>query len=117
MPVDPRDSGRWRRLRAQVRAGVTHCNECNRLLDHTRPRTSAYPSVDHVIPIEHGGDPFALTNLRVICTGCNSRKSARIRNGTATTTSTYQAARPTRAHRQCPIHGDTCGLGWHSRDW
>ena len=112
---DPRDSGRWRRLRAQIRAGVTNCNQCGRALDHTRPRASTYPTLDHIVPLAHGGDPFDRNNIRVICGGCNSRKSARIRNGTATPTRAPIAPMPP-TRQVCPGHGADCP-GWHSQAW
>ena len=33
--------------------------------------------VDHVRPIQHGGDPWDRDNLQVLCRGCHVRKTRR----------------------------------------
>lgn len=36
--------------------------------------------VDHIIPLEQGGDPMALANLQLLCSGtdrCHAKKTAR----------------------------------------
>ena len=32
--------------------------------------------VDHVVPLEAGGEPWALENLQALCAGCHIRKTA-----------------------------------------
>ena len=31
-------------------------------------------SVDHIVELQDGGDPFALANLQAACVSCNTRK-------------------------------------------
>ena len=80
-PVDPRDSGRWRALRAQLRATATHCAICQVLLDHHNPRSLRYPTVDHIQPLHLRPDlAFTPSNLRVVCASCNFAGGARLSN-------------------------------------
>jgi 5-methylcytosine-specific restriction endonuclease McrA len=77
MPADPRDSGRWRSLRAQLRRAATVCAICGGPLDHNaKPRSRFYPSIDHIVPLSQGGDPFDQANLRVAHYGCNASRGA-----------------------------------------
>ena len=32
--------------------------------------------VDHVVPLDKGGDPWALDNLQALCRGCHIEKTA-----------------------------------------
>jgi 5-methylcytosine-specific restriction endonuclease McrA len=65
----------WRRARAYVLRHQTICHLCGQPVDKTltwpNPRSA---SVDHVIPLEAGGPPLALTNLRLAHLTCNSSK-------------------------------------------
>ena len=58
---------RWARVRLAVfhRAGF-RCEKCNR---------AGRLECDHRIPLERGGDPWALTNLQALCRGCHIEKS------------------------------------------
>ena len=77
-PADPRDSGKWRALRARMRRTATHCAICGTLLDHTNPRGKRYPQVDHIVPLDTRPDlAFVPSNLRVLCAGCNCSLGAR----------------------------------------
>lgn len=58
---------RWKRLSARLRRAQPFCSECGTRYDLT---------VDHVMPLAHGGDPFDETNLDVLCRSCNGRKGA-----------------------------------------
>lgn len=33
-------------------------------------------TIDHITPLHLGGDPYAITNLQVLCRACNGRKGA-----------------------------------------
>ena len=40
--------------------------------------TAGYPeAVDHILSIKAGGDPWAQSNLRALCTACHNRKAKR----------------------------------------
>lgn len=59
------DTLRWRRVRAQALArDEGHCT-CSRLLGGSCG--GGTPHVHHLIPVEDGGDPFALENLATVC--------------------------------------------------
>jgi len=71
----PRPSGRkWMRTRArELLAGEYRCASCGAI--------SLHHHVDHIVPLEQGGDPLAPSNLQVLCTrqsgrGCHETKSA-----------------------------------------
>lgn len=67
-----RRAGRpWRRLRAQILAGNPICAICFR-----RPATT----VDHIVPISHGGRELDPQNCRPACAPCNYAGGARITN-------------------------------------
>lgn len=54
------------------------CYLCHRALDPAAdPFDLLFPTVDHVIPLRHGG-PHTMANVRCACLGCNSRKQDRI---------------------------------------
>lgn len=70
------DSPRWRRLQAAVlrqwvRVHGWLCPGAGR---------PAHPShdltVDHIVAVAAGGDPWAPSNLQVLCRSCNGRKAA-----------------------------------------
>ena len=61
-----RPAARWRRLRlAVMSASGWRCALC--------PRSAR--EVDHIVPLDRGGDPWALDNLQAICRGCHVRKT------------------------------------------
>ena len=67
--LDPR---RWRRVRRLIldRDGW-RCRACG--------KASGRLQVDHVVPIDRGGEPWALDNLQALCggrNGCHARKTA-----------------------------------------
>jgi 5-methylcytosine-specific restriction endonuclease McrA len=54
------------------------CHICRRPVDRTAPpRSSASPSIDHVVPLSRGG-AHTLNNVRCAHYGCNSGKCDRI---------------------------------------
>lgn len=62
-------SPRWRHLRTKYLAEHPTCNA---------PRCFALAEdVDHVTPIEDGGEPWNEQNLQALCHACHSRKTAR----------------------------------------
>ncbi|TQL58541.1 HNH endonuclease [Rarobacter faecitabidus] len=71
----------WRRLVAQVcppgsLCEVPACRKPTReIIFGLRPRHPLGPSVDHIVPLEDGGHPTALWNLRPAHYGCNSARA------------------------------------------
>lgn len=62
-------TGRWRALRlAKIKANPI-CEYCNQAIT---------AEVDHVKPIEDGGDPWSWNNLRSACKPCHSHKTATV---------------------------------------
>ena len=62
----------WRKVRHQVIARDPLCVICldeGRLVDTT--------TVDHITPINQGGQRFDLDNLQGLCSSCHNRKSAK----------------------------------------
>ena len=58
--------GTWQKLRRYKLAGDPFCVVCNRSADQ----------VDHIVPINDGGDRLDPQNLQSMCQGCHSRKTA-----------------------------------------
>lgn len=58
---------RWKAVRAQVLAGNPKCAvaTCG----------NAATTVDHIIPLTKGGNPYDLANLQPMCRACNGAKS------------------------------------------
>ncbi|MBN9607842.1 MAG: hypothetical protein BGO26_10235 [Actinobacteria bacterium 69-20] len=74
-----RSTRRWRSLARQVCTPGSLCAKCYEpIVFGLRPSHPLGPSVDHVIPLERGGDPFDLANLVPMHFGCNSSKGAKI---------------------------------------
>ena len=65
--------GTWARIRNQVLVRDAYtCQGCGRV--------SADNEVDHIMPLEQGGHPTALSNLQTLCKGpdgCHAKKTAR----------------------------------------
>jgi len=76
-----RSTARWQKLRAEFLALSTHCARCGQPL---RPDLKApHPlssTVDHIIPIAAGGDPFDWGNLRAMHYGENASLGASFGN-------------------------------------
>jgi 5-methylcytosine-specific restriction endonuclease McrA len=53
------------------------CPICGVEMDDTG-RGSASKSIDHVVPVSQGGEN-TLSNVRVVCFGCNARAGLRLR--------------------------------------
>jgi 5-methylcytosine-specific restriction endonuclease McrA len=61
------DSKRWRLLRLKVIRLHPICQSCKAELSTI---------ADHVVPIEEGGQAWALSNLQGLCARCHSSKTA-----------------------------------------
>src|SRR5262245_29111116 len=62
------DGSKWRKLRALVLAEEPYCAVCG------RPSSE----VDHIVPLQLGGDAYARSNLRGLCKRCNASKGAKV---------------------------------------
>lgn len=103
MPAKPgstartaRSSPRYQRARAAVLTEARHhnlpCALCHQPIDYDiawnqKKPDPGYPTVNHIIPIDHGGDPYDPGNMEPAHLGCNSAHG----NGVKTT------AEPSRA--------------------
>ena len=77
----PRSTARWQRLRAEFLALSTHCAACGRpLLPHLKAPHPLSSTVDHIVPIAAGGDPFDWGNLRAMHYGENASLGASLGN-------------------------------------
>ena len=60
---------KWRRIRAYILSRSNICALCG------KPGAT---TVDHVVPLSLGGDPYDLRNLRPACAACNFRRGNRM---------------------------------------
>ena len=76
--TDPRKTYRWQQLcKTYLQPGAI-CYLCGQPITFgLRPWHPSGPSLDHVIPIEAGGDYFDPSNLAPAHYGCNARKGAK----------------------------------------
>lgn len=87
----PRSDPRYTRARAAVLADAKRlglpCVCCGEPIDYDlkwdSKNASPYPSVNHRIPLAHGGDPFDPENMEPAHYGCNSRLSTGVKNTAA----------------------------------
>ena len=63
---DPRRTKRWQTIRQQILAADDTCHICN---------TPGADSVDHLVPLSKGGEPFDPDNLAPAHNICNKRRS------------------------------------------
>ena len=74
-------------MRRRVLRSETHCAICGQWVDQSLPWLDPMaPQVDHRIPVDKGGDPWARENLTLVHRRCNRAKS----NNTATPLSTVR---------------------------
>lgn len=75
---------RWRQAQQAVFDTETHCWLCGQPVDQRisahGPLAGLARSADHLIQLQHGGDPYARSNLRLCHLGENSARSNRLRN-------------------------------------
>ena len=73
---------RWRRLVDELCVPGSVCGICRGakgpIRFDVRPRHSLSRSLDHIVPLELGGDPFDPSNLQPAHFGCNAGKRDRI---------------------------------------
>ena len=63
------DARRWNVVRRAVFERDNYrCTECGR---------AGRLEVDHTVPLQRGGDPWALDNLQTLCRGCHLTKTRR----------------------------------------
>ena len=62
----------WRKLRAIKLSEEPMCEECARA-----GRLTPAQMVDHIVPINKGGDALDKNNLQSLCNACHARKSAK----------------------------------------
>lgn len=69
----------WNRAKAKIKATATHCIKCGRPLfpDLTYPNRWS-TSIDHIIPLSHGGDALDPNNLGAAHLFCNIREGTAI---------------------------------------
>lgn len=61
---------RWRLVRNAVFGDEPFCRECMK-----EGRETLATCVDHIIPIQDGGDKYARSNLQPLCDSCHSVKT------------------------------------------
>jgi 5-methylcytosine-specific restriction endonuclease McrA len=73
-----RYSRNYRRIRAMVLAGATHCAICGKPLDpHAAPHTPMHSTIDHVVPLSVAPHLAEVaSNMRPAHHGCNSSRGA-----------------------------------------
>lgn len=65
----------WKELRRSVIDAETHCGICGEVVDKSLTGIHKLgPTVDHIIPLEFGGDYYDRDNLRLAHFGCNARQ-------------------------------------------
>lgn len=70
----------WREVSARVYAEESHCWLCAGHVDQRLVSTHRLArSADHLIQLQHGGDPLARANLRLAHIGCNTARSNALR--------------------------------------
>ena len=79
MAGNPRNGRRYRTLCAEVRARREPCWLCGHNIDLTLPATDAWSfTLEHVIPLDKGGDLLDPANARSAHRRCNSAKGNRL---------------------------------------
>lgn len=68
------DSTAWRRVRSIQISTVPYCEAC--YLQHTLTDCTQGAPIDHIVPINHGGDELDSNNLMTLCPAHHDRKSA-----------------------------------------
>lgn len=61
----------WRKLRAVKISQQPFCEECLKSGKYVSANV-----VDHIVPINQGGEPLAFDNLQSLCNRCHNKKSS-----------------------------------------
>lgn len=70
----------WRALKARVHEEESHCWWCGAWVDQTLDRRHPHSrSVDHLIQLQHDGDPLDRANAHLAHRTCNVSRSNRLR--------------------------------------
>lgn len=83
-PPNPvRRTNRWRTLAASLIVDhvADHGWTCPGLPPKHAPHPSRDLTVDHIVPLSRGGDPFDRANLRILCRGQNLARNAQLKRG------------------------------------
>lgn len=70
------DSTRWRKLRKMIITREPFCRTCKQM-----DVLMAAKIIDHIVPINKGGDPWDEGNLQPLCKKCHDVKTAQERWG------------------------------------
>jgi 5-methylcytosine-specific restriction endonuclease McrA len=72
------DTAKWRHARQRaIRSAHGRCQLCQSPLDPTAPaHTPDTTEVDHIVPLSHGGDPYAQDNLRAVHRRCHQKRDS-----------------------------------------
>jgi len=73
MATWPYNTQKWQRLRKAKLAMDPLCQQCQQ-----DGRVTAAQHVDHVKPINQGGDAWNIEGLRSLCASCHSRKTRHV---------------------------------------
>lgn len=78
-PAGKRREGRpWTRIKQQVFTEETHCWLCGQWVNQQLPTHHRLArTVDHIIPIHHGGPELDRNNCRLAHRTCNSSRGTR----------------------------------------
>lgn len=85
MPIQHGRVGhRWREAQKPVFEQESHCWLCGEYVDQRLsaqgPLARLSRSVDHLVQLQHHGDPYRREGLRLAHLGCNAARSNRLRN-------------------------------------
>ena len=84
MPSPRRADHTWAKVAYQkakkiIYAQQSVCAICGRQVDKKLPFPNPWsPTIDHLIPVQKGGDPVALENLQLAHLACNRAKSTKL---------------------------------------
>jgi len=92
---DWRKTRKWQALRLYILARSQDCHLCGLPLDPTAPaRTRWASTVDHIVPVNAGGDVYDVGNLAGAHHGCNSSKQDKVDPRRSPNASAVRPSRP-----------------------
>lgn len=65
------NSAQWKRTRKIVLHSQPLCVKCKEKNIYKAANT-----IDHIVPLNQGGQTYALNNLQALCSSCHNRKSS-----------------------------------------